>query len=171
MSRQTYIKPLFLYLLVFISGISWASETQYTGPNRDENGQIVPVPKGEHCVEPTSVMRSDHMKFLLHKRDETMYDGIRTKKHSLVECIDCHATPDKDGKIARITDEKHFCSSCHVSAAVKLDCFECHADRPVESFSELPESPIHQSIFPAAHGVKPYSATKPDQTKTEGLVQ
>jgi hypothetical protein len=115
------------------------ASSQYSGPNRDANGNIVPTPKGEKCVEPTADMRANHMKFLLHKRDETMYEGIRTKQHSLAECIYCHATPDNDGKIARVHDEdnKHFCSSCHVSVSVKLDCFECHADRPVEAFSKM----------------------------------
>jgi len=113
---------------------------QYSGPNRDANGNIVPTPKGEKCVEPTADMRANHMKYLLHKRDVTMHEGIRTKQHSLVECINCHVTPNNEGKIERIHDEdnKHFCSTCHVAASVKLDCFECHADRPVETFSQRP---------------------------------
>ena len=117
---------------------------EYTGPNRDANGQIVPTPKGEKCVEPTPDMRANHMEYLLHKRNETMRQGIRTKQHSLVECINCHATPGKDGKIVRVSDERHFCASCHRSASVKLDCFECHADRPVEAFSQLshPQNPF-----------------------------
>ncbi len=108
------------------------------GPNRDASGNIVPTPKGESCVEETSYMRKNHMDLLLHQRDETMRKGIRTKKYSLNECIACHATPDENGKIARISDEnsKHFCSTCHEATAVKLDCFECHADRPVSSFKK-----------------------------------
>lgn len=94
------------------------------------------MPKGEKCVEATADMRANHMEYLLHKRNETMRQGIRTKKHSLVECIRCHATPNQDGKIVRVSDEKHFCASCHRAASVKLDCFECHADRPVEAFSQ-----------------------------------
>jgi len=108
------------------------------GPNRDATGNIVPTPKGENCVEETSYMRKNHMDLLLHKRDETMHKGIRTKKYSITECINCHATPDEKGKIARISDEnsKHFCSTCHAAAAVTLDCFECHADRPISSFKK-----------------------------------
>lgn len=114
--------------------------SQYSGPNRDANGNIVPTPKGEKCVEPTADMRANHMKYLLHKRDKTMHQGIRTEQHSLVKCISCHVTPDNDGQVARVFDEdsKHFCASCHISASVKLDCFECHADRPVEMFSQVP---------------------------------
>ena len=49
--------------------------------------------KGEKCVEPTEVMRRDHMKMVLHQRDDTMHQGIRTVKHSLKNCINCHADP------------------------------------------------------------------------------
>lgn len=125
---------LVLATLAFSSQLFAAGN--YSGPNRDASGNIFPTPKGENCVEETSYMRKNHMDLLLHKRDQTMRKGIRTEKHSLTECINCHATPDENGKIARVTEDgsKHFCSTCHVAAAVKLDCFECHADRPVSSF-------------------------------------
>lgn len=129
---------LLLTSTLLLWSMSGLATGQYTGPDRDASGNIVPTPKGEKCVEPTADMRRNHMEYLLHKRDKTMHQGIRTKQHSLVECINCHVTPAKDGNIARITDNKHFCASCHVSASVKLDCFECHADRPVEAFTQLP---------------------------------
>ena len=122
------------------------SSDQFTGPNRDLDGNIVPTPKGEKCVEPTADMRANHMKYLLHKRDDTVHQGIRTKKHSLTECINCHVTPGKDGSIARVSSDQHFCSSCHRSVSVKLDCFECHADRPVSSFSQKSENKHDTSI-------------------------
>lgn len=116
----------------------------YSGPNRDANGNIIPTPKGQKCVEPTADMRANHMKYLLHKRDKTMHQGIRSKQHSLVECINCHVTPGNDGRIARIHDEdrQHFCASCHAAVSVKLDCFECHADRPVDTFSLVPVNDV-----------------------------
>jgi hypothetical protein len=70
------------------------------------------------------------MNFILHQRDETMYDGIRTSKYSLAECIDCHVQPDENGNIASIESEQHFCNTCHEYSGVTIDCFECHADRP-----------------------------------------
>jgi len=86
------------------------------------------------CVEPVPEMRRNHMKYLLHQRDLTMHEGIRTKQFSLKECIDCHNAPsDKDGKVANIEDKDHFCNSCHSYAAVKIDCFECHADKPANT--------------------------------------
>jgi hypothetical protein len=93
---------------------------------------VIHEPEGEgvECVEPEDVMRRSHMKFILHQRDETMHEGIRTSKYSLAECIDCHVQPDENGLIASIDDKEHFCNACHQYAAVTIDCFECHADRP-----------------------------------------
>jgi len=88
----------------------------------------VPLPvhtieKGDQCVEPADVMRRDHMQFILHQRDKTMHEGIRTIKHSLKNCVECHANT----KTGSVLGKDGFCESCHVYAAVKLDCFECHS--------------------------------------------
>lgn len=90
----------------------------------------VPKGKGEKCVEDTAVMRTNHMEFILHQRDETMHNGIRTKKHSLKECISCHAVKGDDGLPVGIDNPKHFCSVCHSYAAVSIDCFQCHSSKP-----------------------------------------
>ncbi len=82
------------------------------------------------CVRDTKIMRTDHMTFIMHQRDETMRKGIRTKKDSLAECISCHVSKDDEGKFASYGDDEHFCSSCHNYAAVKIDCFDCHNDKP-----------------------------------------
>jgi hypothetical protein len=82
------------------------------------------------CVEPTEEMRKNHMKYILHKRDQTMHEGIRTTQYSLKECINCHVSAAQDAP--RFPSEKHFCNSCHTYAAVTIDCFQCHADRPVK---------------------------------------
>lgn len=89
--------------------------------------------KAAQCVEPTADMRKNHMVYLDVHRDKTVIEGIRTTKHSLNECINCHVAPTRaDGSAVRYTDEKkdHFCASCHTYVGVKLDCFQCHADRP-----------------------------------------
>ena len=83
------------------------------------------------CVEPTADMRKNHMKYILHQRDETMHQGVRTKQYSLVECINCHVSDAPDAP--RVSSEEHFCNSCHSYAAVSIDCFQCHADRPVKT--------------------------------------
>jgi hypothetical protein len=83
------------------------------------------------CVEPLDDMRRNHMEYILHQRDKTMHEGIRTKQHSLVECINCHVSDAPDAP--RYSSEQHFCNSCHSFAAVRIDCFQCHADRPVKA--------------------------------------
>jgi len=88
---------------------------------------ITKAVKGEQCVEPNDTMRRNHMKLLDHHRDETVLNGIRTKKYSLKECINCHAS-EKTGSVATAKDD--FCVSCHSFAAVKIDCFDCHSTKP-----------------------------------------
>ncbi|NIP74111.1 MAG: sulfur reduction protein DsrJ [Gammaproteobacteria bacterium] len=95
----------------------------------------IPIPKppkgrGDQCVEPTPDMRRNHMDYILHQRDRTMHLGIRTSKHSLKECIDCHVVKDDTGTPVTYASEDHFCRSCHSYAAVHIDCFECHASTP-----------------------------------------
>ena len=109
-------------VLALLSSAAYATD--------DKKSARVPVPafkantdKGEQCVEPTEVMRRDHMQFILHQRDKTMHEGVRTTKHSLKNCIDCHA----DAKTGSVLGKDGFCESCHAYAAVKLDCFECHS--------------------------------------------
>ncbi len=80
------------------------------------------------CVEPD--MRRQHMDLLKHQRDDTMHNGIRTKRHSLKECISCHVSESDKGEKVSVKSEQHFCNACHTYAAVTLDCFECHASQP-----------------------------------------
>lgn len=89
-----------------------------------------PTGEGVKCVQPEDEMRRNHMNYILHQRDKTMHEGIRTETYSLASCIDCHVEPDKKGEIARHDDKEHFCNSCHEYTSVQIDCFECHADRP-----------------------------------------
>lgn len=91
-------------------------------------------PEGVECVQPEEEMRRNHMEYILHQRDETVYRGIRANiedtGYSLAECIDCHVFPNEYGEIASHKDKEHFCTSCHQYASVQIDCFSCHADKP-----------------------------------------
>ena len=87
---------------------------------------VQPPAEGK-CVEDTAFMRRNHMRLLVHQRDRTVHEGIRTEKHSLANCVSCHASRET-GRVTGSPDA--FCEGCHRYAAVKLDCFECHADRP-----------------------------------------
>lgn len=93
---------------------------------------VIQKAKGDKCVEDTEYMRKNHMKVLNHHRDKTVHEGIRTKQHSLKNCIECHATPDASGK-QTVLGKDHFCQSCHTYAAVTIDCFQCHSSKPAGS--------------------------------------
>jgi len=87
--------------------------------------------KAAQCVEPTADMRKNHMSYLMQHRDATVLAGIRTQQYSLNACISCHVDPTRaDGSPVHYESKDHFCASCHTYAGVKLDCFQCHADRP-----------------------------------------
>ena len=84
---------------------------------------VINIDKPGKCVEDTATMRREHPDMLKHQRDLTMHEGIRTQKHSLKECVGCHAST----KTGSVLGEKGFCQSCHEYASVKIDCFSCHA--------------------------------------------
>jgi hypothetical protein len=108
-----------------------AAAGSLAAPERAPAPSRVPLPAfaaaaGERCVEDTAFMRRNHMELLKHQRDLTVHYGIRTTKHSLANCVTCHASK----KTGRVTGPGGFCASCHAYAGVTLDCFECHADKP-----------------------------------------
>lgn len=84
------------------------------------------VGKGGQCVEDPKLMRKIHMDLLKHQRDETMHKGIRGQKHSLADCVECHASTRTNSVLG---SNEAFCQGCHTYAAVKLDCFECHTSK------------------------------------------
>lgn len=110
--------------------------------------------KGDKCVEDTQYMRRNHMDLLKHQRDDTMRKGIRTTKHSLKKCVECHAS-EKSGSVAATKED--FCAACHSYASVKLDCWDCHATKPgaktVQRKSSDPSSMTKSSsskLFPTS---------------------
>ncbi len=133
----------------------------------DDTGPLAGVPKPRAkanpefgCVRPEEDMRKHHMQYLLHHRDETLRQGIRTKQFSLAECVNCHITPKPDGQYARFGEKEHFCSSCHTYAAVHIDCFECHRDTPdPEKIQESAMHNPHAGLKLTRKDVAPLSAT------------
>jgi hypothetical protein len=119
-----------LWLLVALAGAAVAVPAALAA---DTAGSRVPRPavaiaQPGKCVEDTPYMLRNHMELLEHHRDRTVHEGVRTTRHSLANCVTCHASP----QTGRVTGSKDaFCEGCHRYAAVQLDCFECHADRPV----------------------------------------
>ena len=114
-----------LVLVIFVSCMASASADM----------PEVPRGKGDMCVEPTEIMRKQHMDFLFHDRDLTMRQGNRDIKHSLNQCVECHAQTDAQGEFISINESGQFCAVCHEFTSVKIDCFECHASKPDRSLS------------------------------------
>lgn len=79
------------------------------------------------CIADPAFMRRNHPDLLRHQRDETVHLGIRDPRAGLKGCIGCHASVETGSVALAKTD---FCVSCHSYAAVKIDCFECHASKP-----------------------------------------
>ena len=130
-----FIAKYLIYLLLVITILLCAIGISIVYADEKSN---IPPPKQNYndetlCVEPVEIMRKQHFEFVLEHRDDAVIDGIRTKKHSLIECIECHITANAQGEYARYSQDTHFCASCHQFAAVTIDCFQCHADRPEEA--------------------------------------
>ena len=110
----------FVITLLSIFGFGASGSADVTLPS-------YPKGKGKYCVEPTDVMRRDHFEYLMHHRQISVHLGVRSKRHSLVGCVDCHASQADDGTYISVNEPGQFCRSCHVYTAVKIDCFSCHA--------------------------------------------
>ena len=142
------IKYSLITLLISLLPCVYTPAMAAEAASHDESaGPFIPMAQRrfseeQGCVEPTEEMRVNHMEYILEQRDATVHDGIRTRQHSLQECINCHVSDSEDAP--RADSDKHFCNSCHTYAAVSIDCFQCHADRPVKSkFQSLTSSSKH----------------------------
>ncbi len=145
----------FLMLACLLGALPVVS-TSAAGENASSFGQVmIPAPikpaAASECVEPVEVMRRDHMKFLMHQRDATVIEGERETKYSLVGCMDCHNPADAGGEVVRYENPQHFCAGCHAYASVKIDCFECHADRGLARSEQGRLMPEEQSQHLSAH--------------------
>jgi hypothetical protein len=85
------------------------------------------------CVAAPDEIRRSHPDLLRHQRDLTVRGGVRGAQASLEACVNCHATPVAGAATPMrsvLGGSESFCQGCHTVAAVKLDCFQCHAAVP-----------------------------------------
>jgi hypothetical protein len=122
-SLHRLILVLGLLVMAGIAGIVGAHAGEVPVP-------AIPRAVGGACVAPPEVMRRQHMSMLKHGRDLTVREGERVEGGRLTACITCHAVSDGKGGAVTVSSPDHFCRACHDYAAVKIDCFECHASRP-----------------------------------------
>lgn len=136
-------------LIITLLGITLFSNSAISGPALADAKSttslfptvVEPTDKSLKCIQPEDEMRRNHMNYILHQRDKTVHDGIRNQPGSLSACIDCHVEPDASGNIAGFDSKQHFCSACHQHAAVQIDCFQCHADRPQKYITHIGQPP------------------------------
>ena len=114
-------------LRALLLGLALAAAGVAAQEGRTPRPVIEPAVAGTQCVADPAFMRRNHMEMLKHQRDDTVRAGARAGKFSLNACIQCHASRETQSVAAGDTN---FCVSCHSYAAVKIDCFECHAAKP-----------------------------------------
>lgn len=121
---------LFVIFLSLAFSIAFAySDERILG---DEATAIQVAGKTYH--QGVSMIRKMHPEFLLHKRDKTSRQGVRTKEHSLKGCVSCHASKDENiNQYHPVNQKNQFCSDCHQQLSVTIDCFGCHRTRPGKS--------------------------------------
>ena len=106
---------------------AYAQAHAQAGNSRVPKPVIEAARAGTQCIADPATMRREHPAMLEHQRDATVRGGIRGAKASLKACIGCHASA-ATGSVAKA--DTNFCVSCHSYAAVRIDCFGCHATRP-----------------------------------------
>ncbi len=119
-------------MLRFLTVICVALLTFGSTASAQESDLFPDIPKALFALEtphPDDI-RINHMNYLRHDRDETMRLGDRDIEFSLKDCVNCHAVRGPDAGFVRVENEAHFCKACHVYAAVKIDCFQCHNSVP-----------------------------------------
>lgn len=124
--------PTILVGLALLFSIASSVPAASSDSGQPRTQGVVPTPRidparGGTCPESPAFMRRNHMDLLKHQRDDTLRVGDRRGQYSLKECISCHASQTTNSVAA---NSSNFCQSCHAYAAVRIDCFECHATQP-----------------------------------------
>lgn len=123
--------------LALLLGAAPAARAQTVEAGRTPVPAVEPA-RGGHCVADPAYMRLHHMDLLRHQRDDTVHRGNRAAPYSLKACIQCHASLKTNSVVA---SPENFCQSCHRYAAVKIDCFECHASQPAGTTTASAKQP------------------------------
>jgi hypothetical protein len=118
-------RQLFALLALACVGLFTSVQAADPKPSGRVPMPTVKIEKGERCVEPTEEMRRNHMEKILHQRDRTVHQGVRTIQHSLKNCVNCHAAQS-----GSVLGKDGFCASCHQYASVHIYCFGWHTDKP-----------------------------------------
>lgn len=141
---------LTLSALLSLALLGLATAAQATGVG-DFVVDSSPAAKLDNCVEPTEYMRRYHYELIRHQRDTTVYGGIRSTKHSLEGCVECHVGYGDGHKPIAVNAEHQFCNACHSYAAVTLNCFDCHATVPEGEAWNKVTAANRDQLLPGVH--------------------
>ncbi|NYT27266.1 sulfur reduction protein DsrJ [Candidatus Thiodubiliella endoseptemdiera] len=123
------------HLLIIFLTLSLNSVFAYDGDKHVNLGDKATELKEEgrsRDIHPSlSEIRKMHPAFLMHKRDKTLRQGVRSKRNSLKQCVDCHSATKNDEYVP-VNAPDQFCSTCHQKVGTSLDCFSCHRTTPEE---------------------------------------
>lgn len=149
--RSAFINAALFVVTVLVGALLGAA----TGRALESSVPKPAIPEAQgQCVAPKDVMRRSHMSMLKHTRDVTVREGDRKTAEGLTACVTCHAVEDASGTPVSVSSPQHFCRSCHDYAAVKVDCFECHASRPLPD--KAAEAP-HDTMVGDVAALKAYA--------------
>lgn len=112
MNKNIGLAIVVLILLILLSPLIYTA-VGHGLFNKPPKPQLV-LPETGKCIEPTEYMRENHMKLLMHTRDDVVRKGIRKVSHTLKNCKACH------------TKRAEFCDRCHAYVGAKPECFGCH---------------------------------------------
>ncbi|NLC77188.1 MAG: sulfate reduction electron transfer complex DsrMKJOP subunit DsrJ [Clostridia bacterium] len=99
--------------------------TEELAPELDLDTPAIAQLADKKCIEPTGVMREEHMQLLEQWRDQAVRMGNRYYEASdgtvyqaslQNTCLDCHS------------NKSDFCDRCHDYGKVSPDCWTCHLD-------------------------------------------
>lgn len=103
-----------------------------------------------HKVMDQTIMVRNHPLFLMNHRAMVVYKGKRVATDTIEQCVTCHAVKGADGLPVGYDDPKHFCRTCHIKAAVTIDCFECHNSKPAQPDKHAELSPEPRAAMASA---------------------
>jgi nitrate reductase gamma subunit len=104
----------------------------------------------DHRTDDPTMMIRNHPAFLFSHRTIVTHTGVGAPIDSMERCVTCHAVKNAAGQPVGFDDPSHFCRGCHNTAAVTIDCFECHQSKPAPgaqaALDSLPRSAIGTAL-------------------------
>lgn len=113
MSKNSGILAVVVFLIILAFPFFYNALSGGLGSGAVAEPKLKITKKGD-CIRETEWMRHNHMKLLMHTRDDVVRRGIRKVNEGIQGCRSCH---EKRGE---------FCDKCHEYVGVDPECWNCH---------------------------------------------